>query len=96
MISRQKFLLALLAEEAAEVAQAAIKAIRFGLEEVKEGTNTTNAERLRGELHDLMGILVMLNDETTLAYSDDLDAIHAKRERVEKYYAYSKSIGEVQ
>ncbi|MEM6746788.1 MAG: hypothetical protein AAF608_05160 [Pseudomonadota bacterium] len=96
MISREKFLLALLAEEAAEVAQATIKAIRFGLQEVKEGTTTTNAQRLNGELQDLMGILTMLNDETSLDYHTDLDAVLAKRERVEKYYAYSKSIGEVQ
>ncbi len=49
----KEYLLVSLAEECAEVAQRATKALRFGLDEVQPGQERTNAVRLVDELDDL-------------------------------------------
>lgn len=59
-MNRQQMLLTILAEECAEVAQRASKAIRFGLDEVQEGQLLNNKQRLENELGDLLGVCDML------------------------------------
>ena len=95
MMTKTQYLLCKLAEEASEVAKAALKAQQFGLEEVYPKTGQSNAERITEELNDLMGILVMLADDN-YKYVEDCGAIEEKIDKVEHYLKYSQSIGEVQ
>lgn len=91
MISREKYLLGVLAEEAAEVSQRAIKAQRFGLNEMQPGQDLTNVERLVNELVDVVAVCGMLS----LPHPDHLDdKINIKIAKVEKYWAYSVELGE--
>lgn len=88
-MSTQQYLLTCLAEECAEVAQRATKAIRFGMDEVQPGQQLTNFDRLQHELNDLMAVADLLG------LSPQLPAMLAKVERVWKYYEYSQAKGQV-
>lgn len=81
-------LLTILAEECAEVAQRASKALRFGLEEIQEGQELTNAQRIEQEFADLTAVFAMLqlNPPTR-------EQIDAKREKVIKFIEYSQECG---
>lgn len=61
-----QYLLGKLAEEAAEVAQMALKCQQFGLGDIY--IHEPNSERLRCELYDLMAIIELLNKAAHLAY----------------------------
>ncbi len=76
----KQYLLYCIAEEAGEVAQAAAKALRFGMEDEHEGK--TCAERLLNEIHDLVAVYALLAPDATF----DEEAIQAKQEKVLKYY----------
>lgn len=91
-MDRIDHLLIILAEECAEVSHRCSKALRFGLSEIQEGQDHTNAERIMQEYDDLKGVLKMLMDEGALR-QPNARASHRKIEKVEKYLKYSKSIG---
>lgn len=93
MISREKYLLNMLAEEASEVAQRASKAIRFGLAEKQTGQDKSNLARLVDEMIDLAAVAKMLNLPLPTRL-DMNEAIAEKIAKVEKYYQYSVAIGE--
>jgi hypothetical protein len=96
MMDTEQFLLIKLAEECQEVAQRALKMAQFGSDEVQKGQDQTNAERLYGELDDLNGITLLLDEETTgFTYTPSLVAIEAKAEKVAKYRALSEKLGRV-
>jgi hypothetical protein len=89
-MNRAEHLLSIVAEEAVEVAQRATKALRFGIDEVQPGQDHTNWERIEHEFHDLIAALEMahgrpLNIRRVL--------IDAKKEKVEKFLAYSAALG---
>ena len=69
MMTKIQYLLVCLAEESAEVAQRATKALRFGLGESQPGQSLTNAERILDELEDLQIIVEMLREEGALSHS---------------------------
>jgi len=92
-MNREQYLLTCLAEECAEVAHRASKAVRFGMNEVKQGTDTTNKELLSGEIGDLIGVLALLEKECGGGVLPAEDPCPRKAERVAKYYAYSQSLG---
>lgn len=94
-MNRQQYLLNKLAEEAAEVAQIALKAAQFGLTETSPYHTDCNAERVHAELNDVLGIVRMLNEEFNFSFIPDDVAMEAKKEKVNHYYAYSKQLGEV-
>lgn len=96
LISREKYLLTVLAEECAEVAQRASKAIRFGLDEVQPGQELNNARRLTDELNDLMVVIHMLSQETSFNPYFPLEKQEDKRAKIEKFYQYSVSLGEAE
>lgn len=105
MQTKIQYLLGCLAEESAEVGQRAIKAVRFGLDEVQRGQNKTNFDRLDDEVHDLIAVYEMLHPDTyTGFYQADpdnglvfnRDKINYKKQKMMKYYEYSKSLGEVE
>lgn len=91
-MNRQEHLLTILAEECAEVAQRATKALRFGLDEVQPGQDLTNAERIVVELTDLFAVVLMLEEEGHLVL-DGSGGENAKRAKVEKYLLLSEMLG---
>lgn len=89
-------LLGKLAEEAAEVAQIALKAQYFGLDEVyagQVGEPLSNAERIHRELDDLMAIVAILNRDHGLGYAPNIHWQDAKEIKVNQYAEYSASLG---
>lgn len=90
-MNRLEHLLVILSEECAEVQHATAKALRFGLNE-KRDLPTSNHDRIRAELNDLMTVVEMLNDEG-LDLRPRRVAMKNKREKVEKYLLYSKECG---
>lgn len=92
-MNRREYLMQKLGQEACEVAQMTSKNNEFGMFEVFPDQPLTNAERLHLELDDLMAMIEMLNDECELAYTPNRENIEAKKRKVNKYYAYSDSLG---
>lgn len=99
-MTRREHLLAILAEECAEVSQRVTKILRFGINEKQPGQDKTNRARLVDELNDLRAAVQMLEDEGVLPAIIDHASIQErklriaeKREKVEKYLRYSASLG---
>lgn len=110
-LSREQYLLTCLAEEASEVGEEAAKlvkratkAIRFGLEEVQQGQDKNNIERIAKviglmcyELNDLIAILEELGcDNSNFQQVGDRQAIDAKKTKLDGYMFISKSRGIVE
>lgn len=92
-------LIACLAEEGSEIAQDAMKSLRFGLQDrnVLNPTGPTNQERLVNELNDLLGVAEML--VTVGALPPDWQSAakqQAKREKVARFMAYAIEVGALQ
>lgn len=95
-MNREQFLLTLLSEECAEVAQRCSKSIRFGLDEIQEGQAKNNQERLVEELRDLMTILHLLRKEGYLNSLAVLNKIDSSRiVKIDLFYKYSKELNKV-
>lgn len=96
-MTRQEHLLTILAEECAEVAQRATKALRFGMDEAQPGQPYTNEQRLEEELCHLVAAWEMLQ-----GCPIDIDGgnlrklIEYKKAKVEIYLAYSQECGTLQ
>ena len=88
-----QYLLLKLAEEAAEVAQIALKTAQFGYNEYEPGINENNLECIHKELDDMMGVIGLLNTETQFNYTSDPSNILCKMEKVIKYRMVSQSYG---
>jgi hypothetical protein len=93
IMNRKEHLLTIMAEECVETAQRASKALRFGLEEVQEGQDLTNAERIVYEFNDLYAIMELLRREGHIPRVLDLGAIDLKMRKVEKWLKYSEEKG---
>lgn len=94
-MTREQLLLGKLAEEGVEVAQIALKAQQFGMNEVRAGQSLTNAQRVHQELDDLMAQIEMLNDECALGYVPNRERIEAKKKKVNLFAALSAELGQV-
>lgn len=92
-MTRTEHLLWILAEECAEVAHRASKAARFGIDNIEEGQDLTNGQRIWAELNDLLAAAEMIADEYKLSSYSDERAIHRKKDKVEKFLKYSEEIG---
>jgi len=93
-LNRTEYLLVKLAEECAEVAQRATKALTFGLKEVQHDQPYDNSERLVHELADLAGVVRMLEEAGAIELAEEFDKRRrAKPAWVEKYMAYSREVG---
>jgi len=88
-MNKKEHLLTCLAEECAEIAQCASKALRFGLDGGEPGKDMTNAQRIRQELDDLAVIVQMICEEEMIAKNGSPEARKAKREKVERYMLYA-------
>lgn len=95
MMTNEQYLLGKLAEEAAELAQIAIKAQQFGIEEVFGGQETplSNRERIEAEFNDVIGVIKMLNIEEDIDIAQDTTAQTAKMNKVDKWRDYAKTLG---
>lgn len=93
MLTIDQYLLTKLAEEAAEVAQMAMKTAQFGATEVYQVA--TNAQRLRNEIFDLLTIVKLLEERKLLDIN--IQQLHAhetlKRLKIQHYLAYSQGRG---
>jgi NTP pyrophosphatase (non-canonical NTP hydrolase) len=111
MLDHAQFLLTKLAEECAEVAQRALKQIQFGAEE-SQATNSinagrvftdemkpTNAQRLRGEINDLVAtidLLTLFQEIPVVSDAELLEIKKAKWEKITRYQEYSRKLGKVE
>lgn len=94
-MSFEQWLLTKLAEECVEVAQRALKAQQFGFKEVQKDQPFNNAERLSGELADLNTTARLLIQLKLIGPFDDLNIDELKRQKLNKYLEYSRSLGMV-
>lgn len=92
-MNRFQFLLVKLAEEANEVGQMSLKTAQFGKDEIMPTQPLTNAERTHLELDDLMAIVEMLNEEYQFGYQQNEENKVVKKNKVNKFYNYSVSLG---
>jgi len=100
MANRLEHLLTVAAEECAEVAQRLSKALRFGLDEVQPGQMLSNAERIAGEVSDLLATLQMVEAEGGVVLLPPLvrdpDTVAAREEKmrkVERFLLLSRDCG---
>lgn len=98
-MNNEQYLLGKLAEEAAELAQIAVKAQQFGLKEVfggQEGTPLNNAQRIELEYNDVMGVINMLNGEVNAGILQRVGLQQKKAEKVTKWRDYARTLGTVE
>ena len=69
---------AMMAEEAAEVAQMCGKILRFGFDSCHPDGGPTNLELLREEIDDILAVIRLMNEEELDGHFDDVP------ERIEK------------
>ena len=91
-MNRLEELLVILSEEAAEVQQAAIKCIRFGMASTHPGSNESNQLRLEQELGDFLAMMKLLIEENGLNEANVMNAAEAKLIKVEKFMKNGKSL----
>lgn len=95
-LSKEKFLLLKLMEECSEVSQRASKALQFGFDEVQEGQEKNNFERLQDELDDLNSIVSLLSiylpHELTLPC---WKTVYRKADKLDYFADYSEQLGEL-
>ena len=86
-----------LAEEMMEAGQRAIKALRFGLDQVQPGQELSNTSRVRGEVLDVLAVCSMLRDEGielfNFASNSDMRHMRDKVEQVERFMQISYDQG---
>lgn len=92
MKTRVELLLAQLSEECHETGQRAIKALRFGVEEIQEGQALTNAQRIVYEFNDLVAVMQLLQQEGVIDRMRDQEQIDLKLVKIEKWIKYSQKI----
>jgi hypothetical protein len=90
-MNRREYLLTVLSEECAEVAQRCTKYMRFGKDEMEPGQNYTNEGRLIQEINDLVAAAEMVFG---CPISDLLNhsMIENKKLKVKRYMGYSRDV----
>lgn len=97
MMNREQWLLMKLAEEASEIAQISLKTAQFGPQEKKPGTVDSNLTRIKKEMTDLLAVMARLNIEFGYNYPIlSHPGYEAKWHKLEYYYQYSISVGQVE
>lgn len=92
-----EYLIAMVEEEALEIAHRASKALRFGLDEVQPGQDKTNAERMVNEYIQLNATLGMLQAHLSMALipsaKEQQPIVDAKIAKVFQFMEYSRQLG---
>lgn len=93
MMNQEQYLLVKIAEEAAEIAQIALKSAQFGLDETYQDID--NKGRLYKELDDLMCCVLALNNTigTNFSYQINHENIRQKSIKLNEYSHYSAKLG---
>ena len=90
----KEHLLTVLCEECAEVQQAASKALRFGAQDSRPGTDSTNAKDIEKEFIEAMAVRDMLRELGVINQPSNSKQIYDdKRKRVEKYLELARKNG---
>jgi hypothetical protein len=99
-MTREQYLLGVLAEECAELAKVASKASRFGLQDSKPGSVATNAARLMEEYAHIMAVMRMVARESVYmrgvfeSYQGIIARmVSQKQEKVEQMMVISRGRG---
>lgn len=93
-MTETQYLLICLAEEASELAQAATKALRFGLDEGRDLESGTNATCIQQEYNDLVTVIRLLESKhPEIRGVADIAHQNMKMAKIAKYRDYSKSLG---
>ncbi len=91
-MNRLEEILVILSEECAEVSQAAIKCVRFGMDSISflNPDGPSNKEKLETELGDLLAMFKLLIEENGLSEENVMKAAEAKLVKVEKFMKNQK------
>lgn len=95
MLTNTQYLLAKLAEEAAELAQIALKAQQFGLSSTHPTTGYTNLQLIEFEFNDILGVLRLMEEEGVGEVSPKSHLILAKMDKIARYRNQLVSVGAV-
>lgn len=87
MNEQTREILIILQEEAAEVIVEISKCFRFGPDQMMEGTNVTNIQRLEKELGDLQAMIQLLVKQKVGVSQDGINT--NKQKKFEKLKVYS-------
>jgi hypothetical protein len=60
---------------------------------VQPGQAESNAQRIMGELNDLLGVVELLESAGAIQFAPDRDRIDAKKRKVLHYMRYSLQLG---
>lgn len=82
-----KEILIILQEECAEVIVEVSKCMRFGPDQILQGTDETNMQRLQKEIGDLQAMIELLVDQKVGVSLKDINK--AKRKKFQKLKTYS-------
>ncbi len=80
-----------LASELLDLQKQVFKSLRFGIDEQRD-LPTSNRERIEAEWNDLLGAIENLSKHG-VDLSPNIEAIRKKLGKIEKYNAYSESLG---
>jgi hypothetical protein len=93
-MNKQQYYLMKLAEEAAELAQVALKCAAFGLDEVHPNTLEKNYEALIKEWNDVNACAILVEGEDgRFEYDCNSDLLNMKFVKIEKYRKISMGNG---
>ena len=104
-MDKQEHLLTILGEECSELHQDICKALRFGMNDKGPDNKLDNTQLMFKEFNDILAMADMINEYVTsmpwsgvtytdkgILYRDD-KMVQKKKDKVEKYLAYSKEKG---
>lgn len=91
-MNETEHLLTILAEEAAEVAQACCKALRFGLEDTNPNTGCSARLEIQKELLDLLAVADMLVKCGVIADTRSM-SVEPKQVKVAHFMGYARECG---
>ena len=96
-MNHKEHLLTCLAEECTELAMAATKALRFGVDDTGPGETRTNGESIQAECNDVMAIIELLAENYVVPLGDSRPAIlKRKKDKVMRYMEYAVRKGTLQ
>lgn len=93
MLNNTQYLLSKLAEEAAELAQIAMKAQQFGLDSTHPTTGYTNLQLIELEFNDILGVLRLMEEEGIGEVNPNPLLIRAKTDKILRYRNHLASQG---
>ncbi len=90
MTQEEQYLLTVLMEEAAEIAQAASKSIRFGFDSFHKEGDDDNKTQLLKEFNDLVAVMEMIFPDDYLINEEQIEN---KKDKVKHFIQVSKNLG---